>query len=99
LPIIGRWAGDPGITTSQSSCWRCCSSSNTGLELLTPRDIVEMLKETLPRRPEGKDALATRIVERHATTSRHRFPLPNATKASGGLGEATAGRCDSVKLE
>jgi SRSO17 transposase len=36
-----------------------------GLELLTPRDIVEMLKETLPRKPEGKDALVARINERH----------------------------------
>ena len=36
-----------------------------GLELLTPRDIVEMLKETLPRKPEGKDALITRINQRH----------------------------------
>jgi hypothetical protein len=25
-----------------------------GLALLSPRDIVEMLKETLPRKPEGK---------------------------------------------
>jgi SRSO17 transposase len=37
-----------------------------GLELLTPRDIVEMLKETLPRKPEGKDALVARINQRHA---------------------------------
>jgi SRSO17 transposase len=36
-----------------------------GLELLTPRDIVEMLKETLPRKPEGKDAIVARIIERH----------------------------------
>jgi len=35
------------------------------LELLTPRDIVEMLKETLPRKPEGKEALAASINERH----------------------------------
>ena len=38
---------------------------NAGLELLSPRDIVEMLKETLPRKPEGKDALVRRINERH----------------------------------
>jgi hypothetical protein len=37
-----------------------------GLELLTPRDIVEMLKETLPRKPEGREALVARINERHA---------------------------------
>ena len=37
-----------------------------GLELLTPRDIVEMLKETLPRKPEGKEALVARINQRHA---------------------------------
>ena len=36
-----------------------------GLELLTPRDIVEILKETLPRQPEGKEALIVRINERH----------------------------------
>ncbi len=35
------------------------------LDLLSPRDIVEMLKETLPRKPEGKDALVARINERH----------------------------------
>src|ERR1700756_1273163 len=37
-----------------------------GLELLTPRDIVEMLKETLPRKPDGREALVARINERHA---------------------------------
>jgi hypothetical protein len=37
-----------------------------GLELLTPRDIVEMLKETLPRKPEGREALVARINERHS---------------------------------
>jgi SRSO17 transposase len=37
-----------------------------GLALLTPRDIVEMLKETLPRKPEGKEALVARINERHS---------------------------------
>jgi len=36
-----------------------------GLELLTPRDIVEMLKETLPRKPEGREALVARINQRH----------------------------------
>jgi SRSO17 transposase len=36
-----------------------------GLALLTPRDIVEMLKQTLPRKPQGKGALAARINERH----------------------------------
>ena len=36
-----------------------------GLELLSPRDIVEMLKETLPRKPQGKDALVAEIIERH----------------------------------
>ncbi len=37
-----------------------------GLELLTPRDIVEMLKETLPRKPDGREALVARINQRHA---------------------------------
>jgi SRSO17 transposase len=36
-----------------------------GLALLTPRDIVEMLKETLPHKPEGKDALVGQINQRH----------------------------------
>ena len=36
-----------------------------GLELLSPRDIVEMLKERLPRKPEGKEALVARINQRH----------------------------------
>ncbi|MEY2926975.1 MAG: hypothetical protein RL367_1452 [Pseudomonadota bacterium] len=36
-----------------------------GLELLSPRDIVEMLKETLPRKPRGKEALAAEINQRH----------------------------------
>jgi SRSO17 transposase len=36
-----------------------------GLALLTARDIVEMLQETLPRKPEGKDALVARINQRH----------------------------------
>jgi hypothetical protein len=37
-----------------------------GLALLTPRDIVEMLKETLPHKPQGKEALVDRINQRHA---------------------------------
>lgn len=37
-----------------------------GLDLLSPRDIVEMLKESLPRKPDGKDALIARINQRHA---------------------------------
>jgi SRSO17 transposase len=41
------------------------AAQQPGLELLTPRDIVEMLKETLPRKPEGKDALVARINQRH----------------------------------
>jgi SRSO17 transposase len=48
-----------------------------GLALLTPRDIVEMLKETLPRKPQGKAALVEQINQRHARrrsaiASRHR---------------------------
>jgi SRSO17 transposase len=37
-----------------------------GLALLTPRDIVEMLKETLPCKPQGKEALVAQINQRHA---------------------------------
>jgi SRSO17 transposase len=56
-----------------------------GLELLSPRDIVEMLKETLPRKPQGKDALVAKIIERHerrrgAIESRFRTHL---TRGSG----------------
>jgi hypothetical protein len=48
-----------------------------GLALLTPRDIVEMLKETLPHKPQGKEALVDQINQRHARRrsaieSRHR---------------------------
>jgi SRSO17 transposase len=48
-----------------------------GLALLTPRDIVEMLKATLPRKPQGKEALVVQINQRHARRrsaieSRHR---------------------------
>jgi SRSO17 transposase len=54
-----------------------------GLELLTPRDIVEMLKETLPRKPEGKEALVARINKRHdqrrgAIDSRFRTQQPGS---------------------
>ncbi len=35
------------------------------LALPTPRDIVEMLKETLPRQPEGTDSLVATINQRH----------------------------------
>jgi len=41
------------------------AAQQPGLELLSPRDIVDMLKETLPRKPEGKDALVARINDRH----------------------------------
>jgi hypothetical protein len=36
------------------------------LALLSPRDIVDMLKEALARKPEGKHVLAARINQRHA---------------------------------
>ena len=37
-----------------------------GLALLTPRDIVESLKETLPHKPEGRDTLVARINRRRS---------------------------------
>jgi SRSO17 transposase len=48
-----------------------------GLALLTPRDIVAMLKQTLPHKPQGKAALVDQINQRHARRrsaieSRHR---------------------------
>jgi SRSO17 transposase len=36
------------------------------LALLTPRDIVEMLKQTLPCKPQDKEALVDQINQRHA---------------------------------
>ena len=58
-----------------------------GLALLTPRDIVDMLKETLPHKPQGKEALVAQINLRHARRrsaieSRHRSQhcLPNRTR-------------------
>ena len=41
------------------------AACNPGLALLSARDIVEMLKETLPRKPQGRDALARESNERH----------------------------------
>jgi hypothetical protein len=41
------------------------AAHNPGLALLSARDIVDMLKETLPRKPQGRDALAREINERH----------------------------------
>jgi SRSO17 transposase len=64
----------------------------SGLELLTPRDIVEMLKETLPRKPEGKDALVARIIERHerrrsAIESRFRTQQKRGAELAKGAGQ------------
>jgi hypothetical protein len=70
-----------------------------GLELLAPRDIVEMLKDTLPRKPEGREALVARINRRHerrrgAIESRYR----TQQKAVPPWGKQRARKCDSVKL-
>jgi hypothetical protein len=51
-----------------------------GLELLTPRDIVEMLKETLPHKPEGKEALVARINDRH---QRRRSAIESRIRTQG----------------
>ena len=40
------------------------AAHNPGLALLSARDIVDMLKETLPRKPQGRDALACEINDR-----------------------------------
>ena len=63
-----------------------------GLALLTPRDIVEILKETLPRKPEGKDALVARIIERHerrrgAIESRFRTQQKRAAESAKVAGQ------------
>ncbi len=42
------------------------AANQPGLALLSPRDIVEVLKETLPSKPQGKEALVARINLRHA---------------------------------
>jgi hypothetical protein len=70
-----------------------------GLELLTPRDIVEILKETLPRKPQGREALVARINQRHARRrgaieSRYR----TQQKAVPPCSKQRAVECDSVKL-
>ncbi len=46
------------------------AAQQPGLELLSPRDIVDMLKETLPRKPPGKDALVATIIARHQRRQR-----------------------------
>jgi hypothetical protein len=43
-----------------------CAEHEQIPELLAARDLVEMLKETMPRKPEGRDALVARINQRHA---------------------------------
>jgi hypothetical protein len=52
------------------------AAQSPGLDLLSPRDIVDMLKETLPRKPEGEDALMRRINERHQLAGRHPSSAP-----------------------
>ena len=42
------------------------AANQPGLALLSPRDIVDALKETLPSKPQGKEALVARINQRHA---------------------------------
>ena len=52
-----------------------------GLALLTPRDIVEMLKETLPRKPRRqRRAGCTHQPAPRTQTRRHRIAVPNAHK-------------------
>jgi hypothetical protein len=43
-----------------------CAAHWPGLELLNPRAIVEMLKATMPGKPEGRDAQVARINQRYA---------------------------------
>ena len=62
------------------------------IDLLTSRDIVEILAEILPRKPEGHEALVRRINQRHerrrgAIRSRYRAitdpPQPKSLRPSG----------------
>src|SRR3954452_158604 len=65
LPTIRCWAGGLG-TTAMLFIAEQRVLHQLDLAWLTRRDIVEMLKETLPRKPEGKEALVARINERHS---------------------------------
>ena len=69
-PIIRRLAGEPGTTTMVMLAMLFIAeqraANQPGLALLSPRDIVEVLKETLPSKPQGKEALVARINQRHA---------------------------------
>jgi hypothetical protein len=59
-----------------------CAVHQPGLALLTPRDIVEMLQETLPHKPEGKHALVARInqrLQRRRDANESRFRTPQMT--------------------
>ena len=61
------------------------------LALLTPRDIVEMLKETLPHKLQGKEALVARINQRHARRrSAIEFSLPHAMQSGAILNKIVA---------
>jgi hypothetical protein len=53
-------------------------TGNPELALLTPRDIIEILTQTLPRKPEGKQALVDRISLRHR---RRQSPSTRASDA------------------
>jgi hypothetical protein len=69
-----------------------------GMALLTPRDIVEMLKETLPRKPEGKDTLVAGINQRHERRrGANRIPLSQRREAIVS-GQKRAREFDFVKL-
>jgi hypothetical protein len=52
-----------------------------GLALLTPRDIVERLKKTPPRKPQSKAALVEQISQRHA---RRRSAIASCHRAQRG---------------
>ena len=59
LPGFTRGLRALGEMPGASAAWRTTRTRLAGLALLTPRDIVQMLQETLPRKPEGKDALGS----------------------------------------
>jgi hypothetical protein len=66
---VGWWAWHHHVTMVMLAMLFIAEQRVThqpGLALLTPRDIVAMLKETLPRKPQGKAALVDQINQRHA---------------------------------
>jgi hypothetical protein len=85
LAMIRRSAGRQHMVMLHAVHCRARRPRKVHLDLLSPRDIVDMLNETLPRKPEGNEALMRRINERYAAAERHPIPLPRRSKITAAI--------------